>query len=170
MTDNKNAPEQCGDFLAFHARAYYPYGGLADCVGRFDNLANAWEAIAEAQSDRSGRGEVHVINIENALVYDTPDQTEGLEVRLWQAFRALEFEYGGSIENMSARVAQPNTPETDAMAEVDHIVSWTSYGDATEVTVMASDPTAAVEKVRQLFEGDFQLDLTDIPLVEDEND
>lgn len=47
---------------------------------------------------------------------------------------------------MIAYVKYPNTPESDAMDEVIHIVE-TPDG---KVEVMATDPTDAIEKINQL--------------------
>lgn len=47
---------------------------------------------------------------------------------------------------MIAYVKYPNTPESDAMDEVMHIVE-TPDG---KVEVMATDPTDAIEKINQL--------------------
>jgi len=55
------------------------------------------------------------------------------------------------LHNLSARVAQPNTPETDAMAKVNHIVNWTENGVHKSKTVLAADPREAIAIVRRLF-------------------
>jgi hypothetical protein len=77
--------EQFGEFLAFFAHTYYPYGGLEDCLGCFDYLENAWEAIAKKREKTNCYGVMHVVNIRTRLVYDKPDQTEGVELDTWIA-------------------------------------------------------------------------------------
>ena len=51
--------------------------------------------------------------------------------------------------NISARVAQRNTPETDAMSVVKHIVEYTTEHDGMHhsVTVYAADPMDAINIV-----------------------
>lgn len=56
------------------------------------------------------------------------------------------------LHNLSAHVAQQNTPETDSMAEVNHIVTWTENGVHKSKTVLAADPIEAIAIVRRLFE------------------
>lgn len=55
------------------------------------------------------------------------------------------------LHNLSARVAQQNTPETDSMAEVNHIVTWTENGVHKSQTVLAADPVEAIAIVRRLY-------------------
>ena len=40
----------------------------------------------------------------------------------------VENEWMYKMENLTAKVAQPNTSETDGMLDVNHIVSWTENG------------------------------------------
>ena len=83
--------EQFGEFYAFFARTYYPYGGLADCLGCFDYLENAWEAIVKARGKSMTYDVMHVVNIKTRLVYDEPDQTEGVELDAWIARQREEY-------------------------------------------------------------------------------
>lgn len=53
------------------------------------------------------------------------------------------------MSNMRAKVAHPNTPETDAMPLVEHIVEYTRDGIHHSVTVLASDPMDAINIVKQ---------------------
>lgn len=53
------------------------------------------------------------------------------------------------MSNMRAKVAHPNTPETDAMPLVEHIVEYTRGGIHHSVTVLASDPMDAINIVKQ---------------------
>ena len=55
------------------------------------------------------------------------------------------------LHNLSAVVAQQNTPETDAMAKIDHTVTWTENGVHKSKTVLAADPMEAIAVVRRLF-------------------
>lgn len=55
------------------------------------------------------------------------------------------------LHNLSARVAQQNTPETDSMAEVNHIVTWTENGVHKSQTVLAADPVEAIAIIRRLY-------------------
>lgn len=75
--------EEYGAFYAFFAKTYYPYGGLADCLGCFGYLEDAWEAIAKAKGTSTTVDVMHVVNIKTRLVYDKPDQTEGVELDAW---------------------------------------------------------------------------------------
>ena len=56
-----------------------------------------------------------------------------------------------SVTNISARTAQPNTPETDAMPVVDHVVNFTHDGKEQTRTVLATDPMDAIDTVRRMF-------------------
>lgn len=56
------------------------------------------------------------------------------------------------LHNISARVAQQNTPETDSMLGVNHIVTWTENGVHKSQTVLAADPVEAIAIIRRLFE------------------
>jgi hypothetical protein len=51
-----------------------------------------------------------------------------------------------------AKAAQPNTPETDAMPMVLHLVG---FSDGTEMTLMATDPSDAIARAREheIFEA-----------------
>tara|TARA_R110002124_G_C8845313_1_gene505904 strand:+ start:138 stop:311 length:174 start_codon:yes stop_codon:yes gene_type:complete len=55
------------------------------------------------------------------------------------------------MENLSARVKYANTPYSDAMAVVDHVVNWTADGEHHSMTVLAECPMTAIEKVRRVF-------------------
>ena len=55
------------------------------------------------------------------------------------------------LHNLSARVAQQNTPETDSMTEVNHIVTWTENGVHKSQTVLAADPVEAIAIIRRLY-------------------
>lgn len=57
-----------------------------------------------------------------------------------------------TVSNLSARVAQPNTPETDAMPVVDHTVEYTLDGIRYSLTIPASDPMSAINIVRRMYE------------------
>ena len=58
------------------------------------------------------------------------------------------------VTNLSARVAQSNTPETDAMPVVDHVVEYTLDGMRYSITILASDPMAAIDTVKRMFAED----------------
>ena len=55
------------------------------------------------------------------------------------------------VTNLSARVAQSNTPATDAMPVVDHVVEYTLDGMRYSITILASDPMAAIDTVKRMF-------------------
>ena len=55
------------------------------------------------------------------------------------------------MENLTAYVAQPNTPETDRMLDVNHIVSWTENGIQKSMTVLARDPMEAIRLIQRLY-------------------
>lgn len=58
---------------------------------------------------------------------------------------------------VSARVAQSNTPETDAMREVMHLVSGVSEsGEEWTVRHMSRDPVTALNEVAVMGEEQFQ--------------
>jgi hypothetical protein len=57
-----------------------------------------------------------------------------------------------AVSNLSARVAQPNTPETDAMPVVDHTVEYMLDGIRHSLTIPASDPMSAINIVRRMYE------------------
>lgn len=56
-----------------------------------------------------------------------------------------------TLRKISAMVAQPNTPETDAQRVVDHIVNFEYDGKPQRMVVLATDPMAAIETVKRLF-------------------
>jgi|JI9StandDraft_2_1071091.scaffolds.fasta_scaffold203618_4 hypothetical protein len=59
---------------------------------------------------------------------------------------------------VSARVAQSNSPETDAMPQVMHLVSGVSEsGEEWTVKVMSSDPLTAIDEVAVMDEAMFNL-------------
>lgn len=49
------------------------------------------------------------------------------------------------VQFLSAHVAQPNTPESDAQREVMHIVHGTVDGVRMQARVMATDPMHAID-------------------------
>lgn len=64
--------------------------------------------------------------------------------------------FGGARRVLSARVAQKNTPETDAMPQVMHIVSgFYEIGGDWEVRLMAEEPGAAIDKVQSMKDEDL---------------
>jgi len=52
---------------------------------------------------------------------------------------------------MSAHTAQPNTPETDLMSKVPHIVSYVLDGQTHEMWVVAPCPLSAIEEARRIL-------------------
>ena len=57
--------------------------------------------------------------------------------------------------NMMAWTKNPNTPETDAMRRVEHVVKFKLDGEQREVVVRATDPLDAMNMVeRQYIQGD----------------
>lgn len=48
------------------------------------------------------------------------------------------------MKNFTAKVAQPNTSETDKRLDVNHIVSWTENGIEKSMTVLARDRKSVV--------------------------
>ena len=58
---------------------------------------------------------------------------------------------GKLMENLTAYVAQPNTPETDGMLDVNHIVSWTENSIQKSMTVLARDPMEAIRLIQRLY-------------------
>jgi len=63
----------------------------------------------------------------------------------------VENEWMHKMENLTAKVAQPNTSETDARLDINHIVSWTENGVEKSMLVLARDPQEAIKMVRNLF-------------------
>ena len=64
-----------------------------------------------------------------------------------------------TVSNISAWVAQPNTPETDAKKFVEHVVSFTQNGEKKFITLMATDPSDAIDKIKNCLDGtDFDCD------------
>ena len=63
----------------------------------------------------------------------------------------LENEWMYEMKNLTAKVAQPNTSETDGMLDVNHIVTWTENGVEKSMSVLARDPQEAIKMVRNLF-------------------
>ena len=49
----------------------------------------------------------------------------------------------------SAHTKYPNTPETDAQAEVMHTVEWTEDGHPMSQDIMASDPLEAIRLIQR---------------------
>lgn len=49
--------------------------------------------------------------------------------------------------NFTARTKYTNTPETDLLEEVMHIVNYMEYGVKKTVEVMAKEPTDAIKKI-----------------------
>ena len=52
-----------------------------------------------------------------------------------------------SYNVICAYTAQPNTPESDAMSRVPHVVEYTEQGEKKKVTIMAECPVDAMAKV-----------------------
>jgi len=48
----------------------------------------------------------------------------------------------------TGRTKYPNTPETDLLEEILHIVTYTDNGMRITVEVMAKDPSDAINKIR----------------------
>ena len=71
-----------------------------------------------------------------------------------------------NIKTTSASVAQPNTPESDLLPVVDHIVHGTyiETGEAWSVIVEAEEPLAAMDRVRKMSEDEFEA----LPKVDEE--
>lgn len=59
------------------------------------------------------------------------------------------------MENLTAKVAQPNTPETDGMLDVNHIVSWTENNVQKSMTVLARDPMEAIRLIQRLYSAEL---------------
>ena len=55
------------------------------------------------------------------------------------------------MKNITAKVAQPNTPETDGMLDVNHLVSWTEDNVQKSMTVLARDPMEAIRLIQRLY-------------------
>lgn len=85
MCTDRGEHELLGEFYAFFAKTYYPSGGFADCLGCFDYLEDAWEAIAKAKGTSMTFDVMHVVNTKTGLVYDEPDQTKGVDEDTWIA-------------------------------------------------------------------------------------
>lgn len=65
----------------------------------------------------------------------------------------VENEWMYKMENLTAKVAQPNTPETDGMLDVNHIVSWTENNVQKSMTVLARDPMEAIRLIQRLYKA-----------------
>ena len=65
----------------------------------------------------------------------------------------VENEWMYKMENLTAKVAQPNTSETDGMLDVNHIVSWTENGNQKSMTVLARDPMEAIRLIQRLYKA-----------------
>jgi len=66
-------------FLLFAAPAYYPYGGLGDCKGRFDTREALDAAVLNL--DRGDRYTCHALQVPEMQVhnYDRHGRYEGFE-------------------------------------------------------------------------------------------
>ena len=65
----------------------------------------------------------------------------------------VENEWMFKMENLTAKVAQPNTSETDGMLDVNHIVSWTENNIQKSMTVLARDPMEAIRLIQRLYKA-----------------
>ena len=65
----------------------------------------------------------------------------------------VENEWMFKMENLTAKVAQPNTSETDGMLDVNHIVSWTENNIQKSMTVLARDPIEAIRLIQRLYKA-----------------
>ncbi|MDB4342547.1 hypothetical protein OAA20_00530 [bacterium] len=65
----------------------------------------------------------------------------------------VENEWMYKMENLTAKVAQPNTSETDRMLDVNHIVSWTENNIQKSMTVLARDPMEAIRLIQRLYKA-----------------
>ena len=65
----------------------------------------------------------------------------------------VENEQMYKMENLTAKVAQPNTSETDGMLDVNHIVSWTENGNQKSMTVLARNPMEAIRLIQRLYKA-----------------
>ncbi len=62
------------------------------------------------------------------------------------------------LEATRARVAQKNTPETDKLPEVNHIVDFTLPDGTTDtITIMAKNPSDAIKKVNRMTVNDLKI-------------
>jgi len=67
--------EECGEYMTFFAPVYEASGGLHDCIGIFDYLSDAWDAINTRATSPAHLGErcfSHVLNLRTRLVYKIP--------------------------------------------------------------------------------------------------
>lgn len=55
-----------------------------------------------------------------------------------------------------AYVAQPNTPETDALPQVNHIVVVQTPAGDEKVLVSAAEPQSAIDRVKNMPEEEYQ--------------
>ena len=67
--------------------------------------------------------------------------------------QTVENEWMHKMENLTAKVAQPNTSETDGMLDVNHIVSWTENNIQKSMTVLARDPMEAIRLIQRLYKA-----------------
>ena len=65
----------------------------------------------------------------------------------------VENEWMYKMENLTAKVAQPNTSETDGMLDVNHIVSWTENNIQKSMTVLARNPMEAIRLIQRLYKA-----------------
>lgn len=62
------------------------------------------------------------------------------------------------LQATGAKVAQKNTPETDKLPEVNHIVNFTlPDGTCDTITIMAKDPMDAINKVNRMTVNDLKI-------------
>jgi len=71
-------------FLLFACPNYYPYGGLNDCKGAFNTLAETEAAMADI--DNGYMDDCHVLQIPEMIVRDYDSEGNSIRVRTLAEF------------------------------------------------------------------------------------
>ena len=105
-------------------------------------LETVWDALHAYRADLIPEGDEQYDEIWNDICTAMAWITE-----------TVENEWMYKMENLTAKVAQPNTSETDGMLDVNHIVSWTENNIQKSMTVLARNPMEAIRLIQRLYKA-----------------
>ena len=105
-------------------------------------LETVWDALHAYRADLIPEGDEQYDEIWNDICTAMMWITESVE-KQWMY----------KMENLTAKVAQPHTYETDGMLDVNHIVSWTENNIQKSMTVLARNPMEAIRLIQRLYKA-----------------
>ena len=105
-------------------------------------LITVWDALHAYRADLIPEGDEQYDEIWNDIC----------TAMMWIT-ESVENQWMYKMENLTAKVAQPNTSETDGMLDVNHIVSWTENNIQKSMTVLARNPMEAIRLIQRLYKA-----------------